>query len=126
MKRKSKSLVPVIVWSQLLDKLKTSANLNDRELANYLAISPVTLSRYRTGAGHLPASAKLRLLDRAGFHVASEVIEIILGDERAANLLKVRRRRAAELASDQSLRTAVNGTAKSSILPPQTKVRPTH
>lgn len=86
-----------IDWAGLVDHLKSKCGFTeDRQVCQYMGIPPSTLSSLRRGRAELSVLTKIRLLDRFGFHLVSEAVELLLTDEMAAKARRARRRQAAK------------------------------
>lgn len=86
-------------WGGVLDSIKEACGFSEeKELAGYLGISAVQLSEFRSGRTNLLWLAKLRALDALGFHKTSEVIELLLMEDKKERAARARRKRAKQIA----------------------------
>ena len=88
-----------IRWLNALESLKRSAGfVEDKDLAAYLKIPPLTLSDFRRGKAEISGRIKLKLLDHLGFHSIVSGMEYLLRDETAAAVKRARQRQARKIA----------------------------
>lgn len=71
-------------WNRLLDRLKTQLGCNETELGEVLGISRSMLSQCRSGTRPLPATVKIKLLDKLAYRLTRQKILSVLPDEFAA------------------------------------------
>lgn len=94
-----------IDWAGILDYVRDrSGFVEDRQLSKHLDVPSSTLSAVRKGNAELSMLAKFRLLDRFGYHLIAEAVELLDGDELAA-----KRRRAARRERASAARSAEAG-----------------
>lgn len=90
--------VPTIVWLSVLDSIKKKLRIaEDRQLAEFLGITPNALSECRSGRLNLSAIAKLQLLLELGFEKIEDARRILLAEELAEKKRRAQERQERKL-----------------------------
>ena len=88
-----------IDWAGVLNYVRDRCDfVDDRQLSKHLDVPSSTLSAVRKGNAEISMLAKFRMLDRFGYHLITEAVELLNADEIAAKQRRAARRHRASSA----------------------------